>query len=156
MVQIPEMMKTTSFRPSCGWTEPGNTYPLWLFTTRPCALCIFATRGKHADPESGSSFSSTQGDGRFRRRGWTLFYERGTPVPIVAQIPKMVKTTSFHQQPEVNYLPRFSPQLIFPAMYTLSMYIAGETNLLENLDIVHITWLVVRGRCRHRLQCGNP
>ena len=48
-----------------------------------------------------------------------------------------------HQQPEVNYLPRFSPQLISPAMYTLSVYIAGEIDLFENLDIVHITLLVV-------------
>ena len=28
-------------------------------------------------------------------------------------------------------------------MYTLSVYIAGEIDLLENLDIVHITLLVV-------------
>ena len=29
-------------------------------------------------------------------------------------------------------------------MYTLSVYIAGEIDLLENLDTVHITLLVVR------------
>jgi hypothetical protein len=28
-------------------------------------------------------------------------------------------------------------------MYTLSLYIAGEIDLFENLDIVHITLLVV-------------
>ena len=47
-----------------------------------------------------------------------------------------------HQQPEVNYLPRFSPQLISPARYTLSVYRAGEIDLFENLDIVHIRLLV--------------
>jgi len=30
-------------------------------------------------------------------------------------------------------------------MYTLSVYIAGEIYLLENLDIVHITLLVEAG-----------
>jgi hypothetical protein len=36
----------------------------------------------------------------------------------------------FHQQPEVNYLPRFSPQLIPLERYTLSVYRAGEIDLL--------------------------
>ena len=59
-----------------------------------------------------------------------------------------------HQQPEVNYLPRFSPQLVSPVMYTLSVYIAGEIDLLENLDTVHITLLVERSILsgRDRLQ----
>ena len=39
-------------------------------------------------------------------------------------------------------------------MYTLSVYIAGEIDLLENLEIVHITLLVARddpeSRCRAR------
>ena len=48
-----------------------------------------------------------------------------------------------HQQPEVNYLPRFSPQLISLERYTLSVYRAGEIDLFENLDKVHIRLLVV-------------
>ena len=47
-----------------------------------------------------------------------------------------------HQQPEVNYLPRFSTQWISLGRYTLSVYRAGEIDLLENLDIVYITLLV--------------
>ena len=47
-----------------------------------------------------------------------------------------------HQQPEVNYLPRVSPQLISLTTYTLSVYIAGEIDLFENLDIVQIRLLV--------------
>ena len=47
-----------------------------------------------------------------------------------------------HQQPEVNYLPRSSPQLISLERYTLSVYPAGEIDLFENLDIVHIRLLV--------------
>ena len=47
-----------------------------------------------------------------------------------------------HQQPEVDYLPRFSPQLIFLERYTLSVYRVGEIDLFENLDKVHIRLLV--------------
>jgi hypothetical protein len=43
----------------------------------------------------------------------------------------------------VNYLPRFSPQLISLERYTLSVYRIGEIDLFENLDIVHIRLLVV-------------
>ena len=50
-----------------------------------------------------------------------------------------------HQQPEVNYLPRFSPRLISLERYTLSVYRAGEIDLFENLDIVHIRLLVAGG-----------
>ena len=50
-----------------------------------------------------------------------------------------------HQQPEVNYLPRFSPQLISLERYTLSVYRAGEIDLFENLEIVHIRLLVEPG-----------
>ena len=46
------------------------------------------------------------------------------------------------QQPEVSYLPRFSPQLISLEWYMLSVYHAGEIDLFENLDIVHIRLLV--------------
>ena len=53
----------------------------------------------------------------------------------------------FHQQPEVNYFPRFSPQLISLERYTLSVYRAGEIDLFENLDIVHIRLLVVARMC---------
>ena len=51
-------------------------------------------------------------------------------------------TTSHHQQPEVNYLPRFSPQLSSLERKMLSIYRAGEIDLFENLDIVHIRLLV--------------
>jgi hypothetical protein len=47
-----------------------------------------------------------------------------------------------HQQPEVNYLPRFSPQLISLERNTLSVYRAWEIDLFEHLDIVHIRLLV--------------
>ena len=47
-----------------------------------------------------------------------------------------------HQQPEVNYLPRFSSRLISLERYTLSVYRAGEMDLFENLDIVHVRLLV--------------
>ena len=50
----------------------------------------------------------------------------------------------YHQQPEMNHLPRFSPQLISLERYTLSVYRAGEIDLFENLDIVQITLLVAR------------
>jgi len=45
--------------------------------------------------------------------------------------------------PQVNHLPRFSPHLISLERYTLSVYRAGEIDLFENLDIVHIRLLVV-------------
>ena len=48
---------------------------------------------------------------------------------------------AIHQEPEVNYLSHFGP-LIFLERYTLSVYRAGEINLFENLDIVHIRLLV--------------
>ena len=51
-----------------------------------------------------------------------------------------------HQQPEVSYLPRFSPQLISLERYTLSLHRAGEIDLFENLDIVHIRLLVEAAR----------
>ena len=43
-------------------------------------------------------------------------------------------------------------------MYTLSAYIAGEIDLFENLDIVHITLLVVGGYSRNafEVRCGVP
>jgi hypothetical protein len=46
---------------------------------------------------------------------------------------------SYHQQPEVNYLTRFGHQLISLEECPS----AREIDLLENLDIVHITLLVV-------------
>ena len=58
-----------------------------------------------------------------------------------------------HQQPEVNYLPRFSPQLISLERYTLSVYRAGEIDLFENLDIVHIRLLVVTEHALAHLTC---
>ena len=57
--------------------------------------------------------------------------------------PNTLHPAPYHPQPDVKYLPLFSPQLISPAMYTLSVYIAGEIDLLENLDVIHITLLVV-------------
>ena len=53
----------------------------------------------------------------------------------------------FHQQPEVNYLPRFSPQLISLERYTLSVYRTGGIEIFENLDIVH-NRLLVGGKAR--------
>ena len=61
-----------------------------------------------------------------------------------------------HQQPEVNYLPRFSPQLISLERYTLSVYGAGEIDLFENLDIVHIRLLVVVMLVAAILCTGGP
>jgi hypothetical protein len=43
---------------------------------------------------------------------------------------------------EVNYLPRFRPQLISLEEKTLRVYFSGDIDLLENLDIVYITLLV--------------
>ena len=60
-----------------------------------------------------------------------------------------------HQQPEVNYLPRFSPPLISLERYTLSVYRAGEIDLFENLDIVHIRLLVDRLGCIYRKHVGG-
>ena len=62
---------------------------------------------------------------------------------FVEELSTGARFESSHQQPEVNYSPRFSPQLIFLERYTLSVYRAGEIDLFENLDIVHITLLVV-------------
>jgi len=45
----------------------------------------------------------------------------------------------------LNYLPRFSPQLISLERYALSVYRAGEIDLFENLDIDQIKLLVVAG-----------
>ena len=50
-----------------------------------------------------------------------------------------------HQQPGVNYLPRFGPQLISLEEETLRVYFSGEINLLENMDIVQIALLVDPG-----------
>ena len=55
---------------------------------------------------------------------------------------RSASTPPVHQQPEVNYLPCFSPQLISLERYTLSVYRAGETDLFENLHIVHFRLLV--------------
>ena len=51
-----------------------------------------------------------------------------------------------HQQPEVNYLPRFSPTLMSFDRYTLSVYRTGEIDLFENLFLVDIRLLVVPGQ----------
>ena len=51
-------------------------------------------------------------------------------------------TTPTHQQPEVNYLPRFGPQLISLEECSLRLHSPRGIDLLENLDIVHITLLV--------------
>ena len=48
-----------------------------------------------------------------------------------------------HQKPEVNYLPRFGPQLICLERSPLRGDHSREIDLLDNLDIVHITLLVV-------------
>ena len=46
---------------------------------------------------------------------------------------------SLHQQPEVNFLPRFGPQLISLEECSLRLHYSREIDLRENLDIVHIT-----------------
>jgi hypothetical protein len=61
---------------------------------------------------------------------------------IRKKLARAADTEPIHQQPEVNYLPRFGPQLISLEEQTLRVYSSGETDLLENLDIVHITLLV--------------
>ena len=53
----------------------------------------------------------------------------------------LVRAYHLHQQPEENYLPCFS-QLISLERYTLRVYRAGEIDLFENLDIVHIRFQV--------------
>ena len=70
-----------------------------------------------------------------------LIYHHEDPIVKTALLQRV-----YHQQPEVNYLPRFSPQLISLERYTLSVYRAGEIDLFENLDIVHIRLLVVLQR----------
>ena len=64
-----------------------------------------------------------------------------SPTPPQTRLA-VVSHPAIHQQPEVNYLPRFSPQLISLERYTLSVYRAGEIDLFENLDIVHLRLLV--------------
>ena len=73
----------------------------------------------------------------------------GTPLHTVTSLGSACKLAAplepvtFHQQPEVNYLPRFSPQLISLEYRSLRLQYSREIDLLENLDIVHITLLVV-------------
>ena len=58
-----------------------------------------------------------------------------TPLPLLST----PSHTPIHQQPEVNYLPRFSPRLI---SLELCVYRAGEIDLFKNLVILHIRLLV--------------
>ena len=60
--------------------------------------------------------------------------------------PARRRRRRFHQQPEVNYLPRFSPQLISLESCSLRLQYSRKIDLLENLDIFHITLLVVPHR----------
>ena len=53
-------------------------------------------------------------------------------------------TVGSHQQPEVNYLLRFSPLLICLERSPLRGDRSRQIDLFENLDIVHIRLLVVR------------
>ena len=64
------------------------------------------------------------------------------PRNLYKWIIQPAESCALHQQPEVNYLHRFSPQLISLERYTLSVYRAGEIELFGNLDIVHIRLLV--------------
>ena len=52
----------------------------------------------------------------------------------------------YHQQPEVNYLPRFSPLWICLERSPLRVDRSRQIDLFENLDIVHIRLLVAGGR----------
>ena len=61
----------------------------------------------------------------------------------VVQLPsKLDQIQDIHQQPEVNYLPRFGPHLISLERLMLSIYCAGEIDPFENLDIFPIRLLV--------------
>ena len=60
---------------------------------------------------------------------------------VVPEGPRC-RRRSYHQQPEVNYSPRFSPLLI---CLELRGDRSREIDLFENLDIVHIRLLVVGG-----------
>ena len=60
-----------------------------------------------------------------------------------------------HQQPEVNYLPRFSLQLNTLEESSLRLYYSREIDLLENLDVVHITLLVDSCRPRSLIQLAS-
>ena len=51
--------------------------------------------------------------------------------------------TKCHQQPQVEVFTPFQPSVDSLERYTLSVYRAGEIDLFENLDIVHIRLLVV-------------
>ena len=58
-----------------------------------------------------------------------------------------------HQQPAVNCLPRFSPQLISLERY---MNRAGEIDLFENLDIVPTRLLVAPFTLNPKPEISNP
>ena len=73
-------------------------------------------------------------------RDVVLFYNDDKKGIASAATPE--KHNAGHQQPDVNYLPRFSPQLISLERYTLSVYRAGGIDHFENLDIVRIRLLV--------------
>ena len=70
------------------------------------------------------------------------FYVHAQLFPRCGRASSAGGSMPIHQQPEVNYLPRFSLQLISLERYTLSVYRAGEIDLFENLDVVHIRLLV--------------
>ena len=55
-----------------------------------------------------------------------------------------------HQQPEVNYLPRFSPLLICLERLPLRGDRSGEIDLFENLEMIHIRLLVEAPEARAR------
>ena len=65
-----------------------------------------------------------------------LVFEGVRLVSLGATVP------AFHQQPEVNYLPRFSPLLICLERSPLRGDRSREIDLFENLDMVHIRLLV--------------
>jgi hypothetical protein len=69
----------------------------------------------------------------------------GYPANDSASKVPAFKTPAHHQQPEVNYLPRFGLQLISLERSPCEGYHAREIDFLENLDIVHITLLVAGG-----------
>jgi len=63
-------------------------------------------------------------------------------MPVTASAPVPNNGLGQHRQPEVNNLPHFSPQLFPLERQMLSFYRAGEIDLFENLDIVHMRLLL--------------
>ena len=69
--------------------------------------------------------------------------------------PQTRSPAPYHQQPEVNYLPSFSPLFICLERSPLRGDRSREIDLFENLDIVHIRLLVVARHPQARQPCAT-